>query len=133
LATACGAEVDDTERTADGFPVTVTNCGEQLTFTAPPQRTVANDINITEIMFALGLSDRMAGYAVEPEMDRDIASSQWQEDFAAAQRLGDEITGEMAQAADGGLVCDGRDDGVSEAAGVPAGALAAGGSGSDPP
>src|SRR5699024_12081120 len=127
LATACGAEVDDTERTADGFPVTVTNCGEQLTFTAPPQRTVANDINITEIMFARGLSDRMAGYAVEPEMDRDIASSQWQEDFAAVPRLGDEITVEMAQAADADLVFAGWDYGFSEATGVTPDALAAGG------
>lgn len=125
LGTACGAEVDDTERTAAGFPVTVTNCGQELTFTAPPQRTVANDINITEMMFALGLADRMAGYAVEPEMDRDIASSQWRADFAAVPRLGDEITMEMAQAADADLVFAGWDYGFSEATGVTPDALAA--------
>jgi iron complex transport system substrate-binding protein len=44
-----------------GYPVTVQSCGQSLTFTAPPQRAVSNDINLTEDMLALGLGNRMVG------------------------------------------------------------------------
>ena len=44
-----------------GFPVTVESCGRAVTFDAPPQRAVANDINLTEMMLALGLQDHMVG------------------------------------------------------------------------
>jgi iron complex transport system substrate-binding protein len=41
--------------------VTIENCGQQVTYDKIPQRAVTNDVNITEIMLALGLQDRMAG------------------------------------------------------------------------
>ncbi len=41
--------------------VTIENCGQQVTYTKIPERAVSNDVNITEIMLALGLQDRMAG------------------------------------------------------------------------
>ncbi|ROS05103.1 iron complex transport system substrate-binding protein [Sinobacterium caligoides] len=44
-------------------PVTVTSCNRQLAFDKPPQRAVSNDINLTEMMFALGLQKNMAGYS----------------------------------------------------------------------
>ncbi len=44
-----------------GFPVTVESCGRAVTFDSPPQRAVANDINLVEMMLALGLDDRIAG------------------------------------------------------------------------
>ncbi len=49
--------------TAEGFPVTVTMCGEPVTFEAPPQRAVTNDVNITEIFLDVGLKDKLIGYS----------------------------------------------------------------------
>jgi iron complex transport system substrate-binding protein len=58
------------------FPVTVDNCGETLTFDAAPSRMVTQDINISEMAFALGLRDRMVGvsgisgwYKTSPEFE----------------------------------------------------------------
>ena len=44
-----------------GYPVTVTSCGQSVTFDSPPKRAVSNDINLTEDMLALGLGSRMVG------------------------------------------------------------------------
>lgn len=44
------------------FPVTVPSCNRQVTFDAPPARAIANDVNLLEMMLALGLRDRMVGY-----------------------------------------------------------------------
>lgn len=41
---------------------TVQSCNRQVTFDAPPQAAVSNDINLTEMMLVLGLDDRMVGY-----------------------------------------------------------------------
>jgi len=46
---------------ASGFPVTVESCGRPITFDKAPQRAVAHDQNISEIMFALGLQPHMVG------------------------------------------------------------------------
>lgn len=43
------------------LPVTVDSCGEPLTFAEPPKRAVVQDLNMTEMMLALGLRDRMVG------------------------------------------------------------------------
>jgi iron complex transport system substrate-binding protein len=47
---------------AAGYPVTVHSCNRDVTFAAAPQRAVSNDVNLTEMMLALGLADHMAGY-----------------------------------------------------------------------
>jgi iron complex transport system substrate-binding protein len=47
---------------ASGYPVTVTSCDREVTFDAPPSKAVSNDVNLTEMMLALGLTDRMVGY-----------------------------------------------------------------------
>ncbi len=44
------------------FPVTVQSCNRQVTFDAAPTRAIANDVNLVEMMLALGLQDRMVGY-----------------------------------------------------------------------
>lgn len=44
------------------FPVTVQSCGREVTFTKAPTRAIANDVNLIEMMLALGLRDRMVGY-----------------------------------------------------------------------
>ncbi len=46
---------------ASGFPVTVDNCGQKLTFTQAPRRMVVHDINMSEMAFALNLQSKMVG------------------------------------------------------------------------
>lgn len=46
---------------ASGFPVTVDNCGQPLTFNRPPQRAVIQDINMSQMAFALQLQPSMVG------------------------------------------------------------------------
>lgn len=41
---------------------TVESCNRTVTFDAPPERAISNDVNLTEMMLALGLTDRMVGY-----------------------------------------------------------------------
>lgn len=43
-------------------PVTVQSCDREVTFDAIPQRAASNDVNLTEMMLVLGLTDRMVGY-----------------------------------------------------------------------
>jgi iron complex transport system substrate-binding protein len=44
------------------FPVTVQSCDREVTFASPPARAASNDVNLTEMMLVLGLTDRMVGY-----------------------------------------------------------------------
>ncbi|NLU17653.1 MAG: ABC transporter substrate-binding protein [Serratia liquefaciens] len=46
---------------ASGFPVTVDNCGQPLTFERPPQRAVIQDINMSQMAFALQLQPSIVG------------------------------------------------------------------------
>jgi iron complex transport system substrate-binding protein len=62
------------------FPVTVQSCNRQVTFDAAPTRAIANDVNLIEMMLALGLRDRMVGYTgvsgwktLDPELREGIA------------------------------------------------------------
>jgi iron complex transport system substrate-binding protein len=47
---------------AAAFPVTVKSCNRDVTFEEAPKRAVSNDVNLTEMMLALKLQDRMVGY-----------------------------------------------------------------------
>ncbi len=44
------------------FPVTVQSCNREVTFDTAPTRAIANDVNLIEMMLALGLRDTMVGY-----------------------------------------------------------------------
>ena len=44
------------------YPVTVKSCNRDVTFDAAPSRAISNDVNLTEMMLALKLQDRMVGY-----------------------------------------------------------------------
>lgn len=44
------------------WAVTVTSCDRQVTVELPPQRAVSHDVNMTAMLLALGLKERMAGY-----------------------------------------------------------------------
>lgn len=47
--------------TTASYPVTISICGQQVTFDAAPTRAVTNDINTFEDMVALGLEPHMVG------------------------------------------------------------------------
>lgn len=67
LLTACGGGSTtpsaDRGDKADGFPLTLKNCGRTVTVKAPPQRAVSVDQGSTEILLSLGLADRIAATA----------------------------------------------------------------------
>ncbi|GAA4677898.1 ABC transporter substrate-binding protein [Gordonia humi] len=64
LLAGCGSSDDSSPHsTAEGFPVSLANCGEQVTVDAPPQRIVSLNQGTTEALLSLGLADRMAGTA----------------------------------------------------------------------
>ena len=42
--------------------VSVDSCNRTVTFDSPPQRAISNDVNLTEMMLVLGLSDKMVGF-----------------------------------------------------------------------
>ena len=46
---------------ATGFPLTISNCGRDYTYTAAPQRIVTTSLPATELVLALGLGDKLAG------------------------------------------------------------------------
>jgi iron complex transport system substrate-binding protein len=60
---ACGSSPSGSsiDSATGKYPVTVTSCGVSETYTKAPTRAVANDINTTEDMLALGLESRMVG------------------------------------------------------------------------
>ncbi|MFD9893062.1 hypothetical protein ACFWY9_27275, partial [Amycolatopsis sp. NPDC059027] len=76
LVTGCGAQVrPEATSAAAGYPVTVRNCGQDLTFAKVPGKVVAYDSGILEMLFALGLRDRIAGYVMPHGQNKDIEGS----------------------------------------------------------
>jgi len=65
IATAVTPEAATTDAAVDlsNFPVTIENCDRTITFEAPPERVVVNDVNILELFLALDLQDRLVGYS----------------------------------------------------------------------
>ncbi|MGH3911681.1 MAG: ABC transporter substrate-binding protein [Pseudonocardiaceae bacterium] len=66
VVAGCGAPADVPDDAngggqADGFPVTVENCGRTLTFDRPPERVVTGYHPVFETMVELGLGDRIIG------------------------------------------------------------------------
>ncbi|MGE7959314.1 ABC transporter substrate-binding protein [Pseudomonas sp. NPDC089530] len=60
---------------ATRYPLTVHSCNREVTFKEAPKHALSHDINMTQMMLALGLKPRMVGYsgisgwkAVTPEM-----------------------------------------------------------------
>jgi len=60
---------------------TVQSCNRSVTFDAPPQAAISNDVNLTEMMLVLGLTDHMVGYTgisgwnkLDPEMTAGVAA-----------------------------------------------------------
>ncbi|MFD1828778.1 ABC transporter substrate-binding protein [Streptomyces desertarenae] len=125
----CGARVaGDGDRGGAGsggghYPVTITNCGQEKTFDRAPRRVVTNDVGITEIMFALGLADHMAGY-VMPDDKGDLDGVPWKDGYRRTTWLSKErITKELVLDARADLVFAGWNYGFSEETGLTPAAL----------
>ncbi|WP_424832270.1 ABC transporter substrate-binding protein [Ruegeria sp.] len=73
----CSAALATTMATgALAHEITVDNCGEPLVFDAAPERIVVHDMNMTDMVFALGLQDKVVGltgitgwYKTSPDFD----------------------------------------------------------------
>ncbi len=50
---------------ADESPLTLTNCGFEVTFDSPPERVVTIKSTSTELLLALGVADRIVGTAFQ--------------------------------------------------------------------
>ena len=82
LLAGCAASVAAPESPAPSpsaaFPLTIENCGVEVTFDAAPERVVTIKSTSTEMMLALGLGDRIVGTAFQdgpvPEQWADDAS-----------------------------------------------------------
>ena len=48
---------------ASKYPLTITSCNREVTFNQAPEHAVSHDINMTQMMLALGLKPRMVGYS----------------------------------------------------------------------
>ncbi|MFB6814569.1 ABC transporter substrate-binding protein [Streptomyces sp. NPDC056347] len=121
VLTGCGAQLPTSPEAGstapDHYPVTVENCGEKKTYDKAPQRVVTNDVGITEIMFALGLEDHMAGY-VMPDDKGDLTSVPWKDGYKKADWLSKKtINKELVLDARADLVFAGWNYGFSEEGG----------------
>ena len=64
LAALFGAQLAQADATT--YPLTIKSCNRDVTFTQAPKHAVSHDINMTQMMLALGLKPRMAGYRFCP-------------------------------------------------------------------
>ncbi|CAN7678801.1 ABC transporter substrate-binding protein [Rhizobium sp. LjRoot258] len=53
-----------TSLAATQYPLTVTNCGQEVTFKKAPEKIVSIGQGMTEVLYSLGLADKTAGTAV---------------------------------------------------------------------
>ncbi|MET9059464.1 MULTISPECIES: ABC transporter substrate-binding protein [Streptomyces] len=121
-ATGCGATVE-TSAPADGKAITLTNCGRKVTYDKVPERVVTNDVGITELMFALGLEDRMAGFAM-PDDKGDLSGVPWKDGYDKVEWLSkDQLTKENVLDARADLVFAGWNYGFREDGGFTPAAL----------
>ncbi|MFD4326976.1 ABC transporter substrate-binding protein [Nocardioides sp. NPDC058538] len=74
--TACGADAAGDEPATAGFPVTVENCGTEVTFDAPPERVVMLKSSAVPYLHALGVMDQVVARAGEYPADYYDAETQ---------------------------------------------------------
>ncbi|MDI3409326.1 ABC transporter substrate-binding protein [Streptomyces cavernicola] len=123
-AAGCGAQVEPSAAGKSGSgPVTLTNCGKKVTYDKVPERVVTNDVGITELMFALGLENRMAGFAM-PDDKGEVKSVPWKGGYDKVRWLSkDQLTKENVLDAKGDFVFAGWNYGFREDAGFTPDAL----------
>ncbi|MEV0033424.1 ABC transporter substrate-binding protein [Nocardia sp. NPDC050793] len=59
VVTGCGGPAPATTPAADGFPLTISSCGRDVTFTAPPRRVVTIGSVAAPLIAAAGAADRI--------------------------------------------------------------------------
>ncbi|MFI5662446.1 ABC transporter substrate-binding protein [Streptomyces sp. NPDC051684] len=112
--TGCGAQIAKDDKSARPKAVSVTNCGKKVTYEKRPDRVVTNDVGITELMFALGLEDRMAGY-VMPADKGTTEGLPYKDAYDEVKWLSkDRVTKEIALSARADLVFAGWNYGFNE-------------------
>ncbi|MEU3526391.1 ABC transporter substrate-binding protein [Streptomyces sp. NPDC038707] len=122
-ATGCGASVEPSRNAKTSTSVTLTNCGRRVTYDKVPERVVTNDVGITELMFALGLEDRMAGFAM-PDEKGDLRGVPWKDGYEKTTWLSkDQLTKENVLDARADLVFAGWNYGFREDGGFTPDAL----------
>ncbi|WP_318205630.1 ABC transporter substrate-binding protein [Streptomyces sp. SCL15-4] len=122
-ATGCGATVEPSRDAEHPPSVTLTNCGRRVTYDKVPERVVTNDVGITELMFALGLEDRMAGFAM-PDDKGDLRGVPWKDGYDKVTWLSkDQLTKENVLDARADLVFAGWNYGFREDGGFTPDAL----------
>ncbi|MFJ1873353.1 ABC transporter substrate-binding protein [Streptomyces sp. KS_5] len=115
-ATGCGATVEK-QADSESSAVTLTNCGREVTYDKVPERVVTNDVGITELMFALGLEERMAGFAM-PDDKGDLTGVPWKGGYEKVKWLSkDQLTKENVLDARADLVFAGWNYGFREEGG----------------
>ncbi|QGQ19712.1 putative F420-0 ABC transporter substrate-binding protein [Cellulomonas sp. JZ18] len=77
---------------AAGFPVTVDNCGTEVTVEQAPERIVTIKSSTTEMVAALGLADRLVGTAFSD----GPPPQEWADDLADVPVLSDKVPGQEA-------------------------------------
>lgn len=90
-STAATGDAGSTGTTA-GYPVTVDNCGTEVTVDAAPQRIVAIKSTSIELLLTLGLGDRMVGTAFSDGPVPDDLT----EAYDAVDVLSDNVPGQEA-------------------------------------
>lgn len=90
---ACGsgddtptASAENPPAAAEDAPLTIENCGIDVTVDGPPERAVTLNKPVTEILLALGLKDHIAAVAGEPDA---YVAPQVADDFATVEILVD--------------------------------------------
>lgn len=106
------------EKSTGSERVSVDNCAAPLDVPVPVTRAVTNDTGVTELLFALGLQDRMAGYFLDSGQDRDVKTSPWKAQFDSTTNLGQGFTREAVQTARPDLVFAGWSYGFNETSGL---------------
>lgn len=85
--TAPAAGAAEGATTDSPFPVTVTSCGVETTYEAPPTRAVTMNQGATEIMLALGLEANLVGTAY---LDDDTVLPYWQAAYESVPVIADQ-------------------------------------------
>ncbi|MEV0641779.1 ABC transporter substrate-binding protein [Streptomyces sp. NPDC050619] len=121
-ATGCGAKLESSGD-AKSAAITLTNCDRKVTYDKVPERVVTNDVGITELMFALGLENRMAGFAM-PDDKGDLNGVPWKDGYDRVKWLSkDQLTKENVLDARADLVFAGWNYGFRDDSGFTPDAL----------
>lgn len=95
VATAAFTALGGANAQAQDYPVTIENCGQTLTFEQAPERVATVGQSTTEMLYALGLGERVIGTSV---WFNDVLPD-FQEVNAGVERLADNHPGFEAVAA----------------------------------